>query len=177
MFKKCLDNSAAVAPVFSPACADLKVGATLSTPLADTTPGLLSGKAPVFLDLPGTLAHFAPKLLYIVAYSLYAKAEAIVLVPRNGAGSQASPHAPYHPPQGGSDVTKESLAGPSPHERAAEIALAHPDVALMQRMGEASFRQIWRITTLLLKIKSQPREGESGARSARTRNVYEKKAA
>ena len=58
-------------------------------------------------------------------------------------------------------LLKESLAGPSPYERAAEIALAHPDVALMQRMEESSFRQIWRITNLLLKLKCQAREGES----------------
>ena len=40
-------------------------------------------------------------------------------------------------------ILKDSLAGPSPFERAAEIALAHPDAALMQRMEEPSFRQIW----------------------------------
>ena len=58
-------------------------------------------------------------------------------------------------------ILKESLAGPSPYERAAEIALAHPDAALMQRMEESSFRQIWRITNLLLKIKRRAREEES----------------
>jgi hypothetical protein len=58
-------------------------------------------------------------------------------------------------------ILKESLGGPSPFERAAEIALAHPDAALMQRMEESSFRQIWRITNLLLKINRQAREQES----------------
>jgi hypothetical protein len=58
-------------------------------------------------------------------------------------------------------ILKESLAGPSPYERAAEIALAHPNVALMQRMEESSFRQIWRITNLLLKIERQAREAET----------------
>jgi hypothetical protein len=58
-------------------------------------------------------------------------------------------------------ILKESLAGPSPFERAAEIALAHPDAALMQRMEESSFRQIWRITNLLLKIERQACKGES----------------
>ncbi len=52
-------------------------------------------------------------------------------------------------------ILRESLAGPSPYERAAEIALAHPNAALMQRMEESSFRQIWRITSLLLKMKRQ----------------------
>jgi hypothetical protein len=54
-------------------------------------------------------------------------------------------------------ILKESLAGPSPYERAAEIALAHPNAALMQRMEESSFRQIWRITNLLLKINREAR--------------------
>ena len=52
-------------------------------------------------------------------------------------------------------ILRESLAGSSPYERAAEIALAHPNAALMQRMEESSFRQIWRITSLLLKMKRQ----------------------
>ena len=52
-------------------------------------------------------------------------------------------------------ILKDSLAGPSPYERAAEIALAHPNAALMQRMEESSFRQIWRICNLLLKIRHQ----------------------
>ncbi len=70
-------------------------------------------------------------------------------------------------------ILKESLAGPSPFERAAEVGLAHPNVALMQRMEESSFRQIWRITNLLLKLKRQA--GEEGYREtpARTGNVTE----
>ena len=55
-------------------------------------------------------------------------------------------------------ILKDSLAGPSTYERAAEVGLAHPNVALMQRMEESSFRQIWRITNLLLKLKRQARE-------------------
>jgi len=74
-------------------------------------------------------------------------------------------------------ILKESLAGPSPFERAAEIALAHPNAALMQRMEESSFRQIWRITNLLLKIKHQAREKESCGNPARCQNVHEKTAA
>ena len=73
-------------------------------------------------------------------------------------------------------ILKESLAGPSPFERAAEIALAHPDAALMQRMEESSFRQIWRITNLLLKIKRQARQEETREIAPRTRDVYERKA-
>jgi len=74
-------------------------------------------------------------------------------------------------------ILKESMAGPSPYERAAEIALAHPDTALMQRMEESSFRQIWRITNLLLKINSHAREAETLRNSAWSQNVHEKTAA
>ncbi len=58
-------------------------------------------------------------------------------------------------------ILKESLAGSSPYEWAAEIALANLEAALTQRMEESSFRQIWRITNLLLKIKSHARECDS----------------
>ena len=54
-------------------------------------------------------------------------------------------------------ILKESVAGPSRYERGAEIALAHPNAALMQRMEESSFRQIWRITNLLLKLRNPSR--------------------
>jgi len=74
-------------------------------------------------------------------------------------------------------ILKESMAGPSPYERAAEIMLAHPETALMQRMEESSFRQIWRITTLLLKIKSQARSERVRQTSPRSRNVTENTAA
>ena len=52
---------------------------------------------------------------------------------------------------------KECVAGPSPFERAAEIAPTHPNVALMQRMQDSSFREVWRLSNLLLKIKKQTR--------------------
>jgi len=74
-------------------------------------------------------------------------------------------------------ILKDSLAGPSPYERAAEVGLAHPNVALMQRMEESSFRQIWRITNLLLKLKRQAREERPEDIPSRTWNVDEKAAA
>jgi hypothetical protein len=54
-----------------------------------------------------------------------------------------------------------------------EIALAHPNVALMQRMEESSFRQIWRITNLLLKLKRQAREEGYRETPALTGNITE----
>lgn len=52
---------------------------------------------------------------------------------------------------------KECVAGPSPFERAAEIAPTHSNAALMQRMQDSSFREVWRLSNLLLKIKKQTR--------------------
>jgi hypothetical protein len=54
-------------------------------------------------------------------------------------------------------VLKESLTGPSPYERAAEIAPLHADAPRMWRMQDSYFREVRRITNLLLKI--QRREG------------------
>jgi hypothetical protein len=51
------------------------------------------------------------------------------------------------------DILKESLAGPTPYERAAEIAPTHPNARLMRRMQDSNFREVRRVTNLLLKIK------------------------
>jgi hypothetical protein len=56
---------------------------------------------------------------------------------------------------------RESLLGPSPYERAAEIAPAHTNALLMRRMQDSSFREVWRVTNLLLKVKRQAREEEA----------------
>ena len=50
-------------------------------------------------------------------------------------------------------ILKESLSGPSPYERAAEIAPTHPNARLMRRMQDSNFREVRRVTNLLLKIK------------------------
>jgi hypothetical protein len=50
-------------------------------------------------------------------------------------------------------VLKESLKGPSPYERATEIAPTHPNARLMRRMQDSNFREARRITNLLLKLK------------------------
>jgi hypothetical protein len=50
---------------------------------------------------------------------------------------------------------------PTAYERAAELAPSHPRTMLMMRMEDASFRQIWRTTNLLLKIKRQAQEQEN----------------
>jgi hypothetical protein len=55
-------------------------------------------------------------------------------------------------------ILKESMKGPSPYERAAEIAPTHPNARLMRRMQDSNFREVRRVTNLLLKIKRQARE-------------------
>ena len=50
-------------------------------------------------------------------------------------------------------ILKESVKGPSPYERAAEIAPTHPNARLMRRMQDSNFREVRRVTNLLLKLK------------------------
>jgi hypothetical protein len=58
-------------------------------------------------------------------------------------------------------LLKESLAGPSPYELAAEIAPAHADALLMRRMQDANMREVRRLTNLLLKIQRRERKLEA----------------
>ncbi len=55
-------------------------------------------------------------------------------------------------------LLKESVKGPSPYERAAEIAPTHPNARLMRGMQDSNFREVRRLTTLLLKIKRYERQ-------------------
>ena len=55
-------------------------------------------------------------------------------------------------------LLKESLKGPSPYERAAEIAPTHPNARLMRRMQDSNFREVRRLTNLLLKLKRYERK-------------------
>jgi hypothetical protein len=55
-------------------------------------------------------------------------------------------------------IRKESLKGPSPYERAAETAPTHPNARLSRRMQDSNFREVRKVTGLLLKIKRQSRE-------------------
>ena len=50
-------------------------------------------------------------------------------------------------------VLKESVKGPSPYERAAEIAPTHRNALLMRRTQDSCFREVRRVTNLLLKLK------------------------
>jgi len=54
-------------------------------------------------------------------------------------------------------LLKESVKGPSPYERAAEIAPTHPNAMLMRRIQDSYFREVRRVTNLLLKLKRYER--------------------
>jgi hypothetical protein len=56
---------------------------------------------------------------------------------------------------------QESRLGPSPYERAAEIAPTHPSARLMRGMQESHFREVRRVTNLLLRIKLYERKMEA----------------
>jgi hypothetical protein len=58
-------------------------------------------------------------------------------------------------------LLKESLAGPSPYDLAAEIAPSHADALLMRRLQDANMREVRRLTNLLLKIKRRERKIEA----------------
>jgi len=61
-------------------------------------------------------------------------------------------------------IRKESVSGPSPYERAAEIAPTHPNARVMRRMQDSNFREVRRLTNLLLKIKRYERQTEGLAK-------------
>jgi hypothetical protein len=70
---------------------------------------------------------------------------------------------------------RESLMGPSPYERAAEIAPTHRNATLMRRMEDSNFRQVARVTSLLMRMKRQERQTEALENTAVPHDVPETK--
>jgi len=68
-------------------------------------------------------------------------------------------------------LLKESLAGPSPYEFAAEIAPSHADALLMRRTQDANMREVHRLINLLLRIKRYERQMEALEKSAALHDV------
>jgi hypothetical protein len=68
-------------------------------------------------------------------------------------------------------LLKESIKGPSPYERAAEIAPTHASAMLMRRMQDSYFREVRRITNLLLKMKRRERKARAGADNGELNDV------
>lgn len=59
-------------------------------------------------------------------------------------------------------VLKEAVAGLSPFERATEVAPLHQDALAMRKIQDLNFREVRRVTNLLLKMKRQERRKEPG---------------
>ncbi len=72
-------------------------------------------------------------------------------------------------------LLKESLAGPSPYEFAAEIAPSHADALLMRRTQDANMREVRRLINLLLRIKRYERQMQALEKTAPLHDVSETK--
>ena len=73
-------------------------------------------------------------------------------------------------------ILKESVKGPSPYERAAEIAPTHPNARVMRRMQDTNLREVRRLTNLLLRIKRYERQTEALEKTTALHDVLETKA-
>jgi hypothetical protein len=72
-------------------------------------------------------------------------------------------------------LLKETVKGPSPYERAAEIAPTHPNARLMRRMQDSNLKEVRRLTNLLLKIKRYERQKEDSEETHPFQDVSETK--
>ena len=72
-------------------------------------------------------------------------------------------------------LLRESVQGPSPYERAAEIAPTDPNAWVMRRMQDTNLREVRRLTNLLLKIKRYERQTETLEKTAALHDVLETK--
>jgi len=74
-------------------------------------------------------------------------------------------------------LLRESLAGPSPYELAAEVASPPAETLLMRRVQDGNLREVRRLTNLLLKIqrRKSPEAPDSSARAAVSYDVSENK--
>ena len=72
-------------------------------------------------------------------------------------------------------LLRESLAGPSPYEFAAEVAPSHADALLMRRTQDANMREVRRLINLLLKIKRYERQTEALEKTVALHDVLETK--
>jgi hypothetical protein len=72
-------------------------------------------------------------------------------------------------------LLKETVKGPSPYERAAEIAPTHPNARLMRGMQDSNLKEVRRLTNLLLKIKRYEAQREQLGGTAPRHYVLENK--
>jgi len=72
-------------------------------------------------------------------------------------------------------IRKESREGPSPYERAAEIAPIHSNPRVMRGMQDANLREVRRLTNLLLKLKRYEQQKEAIEKRETLHDVLEQK--
>ena len=70
-------------------------------------------------------------------------------------------------------ILKESVKGPSPYERAAEIAPNHRDALLMRRLQDSLLREVRRLTYLRRKIKRYERDTDGSEKTAINHDILE----
>jgi hypothetical protein len=129
-----------VAPDFSPAHADLKVGATQPPADLPTKSAQVAVRAPQ----PEENDERYPNIT-AAEWEARERPRQLLenILTRQVDSCEAQRKA----------LLRESVKGPSPYERAAEIAPTHPNARVMRRMQETNLREVRRLTNLLLRIK------------------------
>jgi hypothetical protein len=134
-----------VAPGFSPAPADLKVGAT--APNADLKVGATTSQADLMAG--GTTPEEEDDDPYPdITEKQWEAREDVRQLLENILSHQVEMFDAQH-----HDLLRQSVAGPSPHERAAEIVPTHPNALLLQRIEDSNFRQVARMASLFIRMK------------------------
>jgi hypothetical protein len=73
------------------------------------------------------------------------------------------------------EMLRQVVSGPSPQERAAEVAPTDPNELLLRRLEDSSFRKISRMTGLLIRLKRFERQGRDRDYPEVCHDVFEKK--
>ena len=73
------------------------------------------------------------------------------------------------------ELMRQCVNGPTPYERAAQIAPTHPDAPFMQRMEDSNLRQITRLSHLLVRLRREERLGGARQDARESGKVKEKK--
>jgi len=147
-----------VAPGSRPAPADLKVVATV--PNGDLKVGPTTSQADLMAAATTPEEEDDDPYPHITEEQWEAREDARQLLENILSHQVEMFDAQHH------DLLRQSVAGPSPHERAAEIVPTHPNAALMQRIEDSNFRQAARMASLFIRLKRlEERPDEHGDRA------------